>query len=26
MGSIEGLHHLDTEAAIVREEHRELGH
>jgi hypothetical protein len=26
MGSIEGLHHLDAEAAIVREEHGELGH
>jgi hypothetical protein len=26
MGSVEGLHHLDAEAGIVREEHRELGH
>ena len=25
MGSIEGLHHLNAEAAIVRERHRECG-
>jgi hypothetical protein len=26
MGCIEGLHQLDAKAAIVREEHGELGH
>ena len=25
MGSVQRLHHLDAEASIVREEHRELG-